>query len=190
MNLEIECMPDTVVARLIGDIDHHEAKSIREAIDEAVTRSGAAELELDFKDVSFMDSSGIGLVMGRYKLMEEMGGTLRLVNVASHLKKVMVIAGLDNLFPIGRDVRKKPPRAKRQETSTYHGVPLFEDGEVAFEEKRPEEPEQTPDLNMLCSVAAKRAAGKQAEMPSVSGANYKGVPLIEDEPQFQDNRRS
>ena len=54
-------------------------------------------LVLDFKDVTFMDSSGIGLVMGRYKLMQSMDGELRIQNVSSHMKKVMRLAGLDKL---------------------------------------------------------------------------------------------
>ena len=56
-----------------------------------------------------MDSSGIGLVMGRYKLMQELGGTLHLVNVASHLKKVMVLAGLDRLAVLDRAERRPVP---------------------------------------------------------------------------------
>ena len=44
-----------------------------------------------------MDSSGIGLVMGRYKLMQSMDGELRIQNVSSHMKKVMRLAGLDKL---------------------------------------------------------------------------------------------
>ena len=80
---------------------------MRETIDEAVTRAQVRELDLDFKDVTFMDSSGIGLVMGRYKLMQELGGSVHLVNIASHLKKVMVLAGLDRLAVMEKTERPK-----------------------------------------------------------------------------------
>ena len=55
------------------------------------------KLIIDFKDVTFMDSSGIGLVMGRYKLMRSLGGEIEVKNVSSHIKKVMKLAGLDLL---------------------------------------------------------------------------------------------
>lgn len=105
MAVEIEYFEGLVVARLDGDIDHHGAKGLRDRIDNAVISGGVRELELDFRDVSFMDSSGIGLVMGRYRLMQELGGTLRLVNVAAHFRKVMVLAGLDRLA-----IMEQPPK--------------------------------------------------------------------------------
>ena len=107
MSVQIDIADEILIARLIGDIDHHSAKEMRETIDEAVTRAQVRELDLDFKDVTFMDSSGIGLVMGRYKLMQELGGSLHLVNIASHLKKVMVLAGLDRLAVMEKTERPK-----------------------------------------------------------------------------------
>lgn len=109
MAVQTELLDELIIARLSGEIDHHGAKALREKIDETVMQSGARELELDFRDVSFMDSSGIGLVMGRYKLMQELGGTLHLVNVATHLKKVMVLAGLDRLAILEQPIRRTMP---------------------------------------------------------------------------------
>ena len=107
MSVQIDIADEILIARLIGDIEHHSAKEMRETIDEAVTRAQVRELDLDFKDVTFMDSSGIGLVMGRYKLMQELGGSVHLVNIASHLKKVMVLAGLDRLAVMEKTERPK-----------------------------------------------------------------------------------
>ena len=97
MAVTIDIAQEIMTAHIIGDIDHHNAKEMRETIDDNVIKSQVKELELDFRDVSFMDSSGIGLVMGRYKLMQETGGTLKLINVSGHIKKVMRLAGLDRL---------------------------------------------------------------------------------------------
>ena len=66
-------------------------------IDESVIQSGAKTLVLDFSLVTFMDSSGIGLVMGRFRLMQENGGELVLQNLPAPLRKVMKLAGLDKL---------------------------------------------------------------------------------------------
>jgi stage II sporulation protein AA (anti-sigma F factor antagonist) len=88
---------ENMTAYLIGDIDHHSAKGMREEIDGAVERGRPGELILDFRDVTFMDSSGIGLVMGRYSLMQEHGGVLKVENQSSHIRRVMKLAGLDKL---------------------------------------------------------------------------------------------
>lgn len=97
MSVQITLSEESLTAYLSGEIDHHNAKGIREEIDETVQRAAPAELVLDFRDVGFMDSSGIGLVMGRYSLMQEMGGTLHVVNMSGHIAKVMRLAGLDRL---------------------------------------------------------------------------------------------
>ena len=86
-----------MTAHLSGELDHHNAKALREEIDQTASCSCPDELVLDFREVSFMDSSGIGLVMGRYALMQELGGSLRVVNTSSHIRKVMKLAGLDRL---------------------------------------------------------------------------------------------
>lgn len=86
-----------MVAYLIGEIDHHSASLIREKIDNTLSYKKPKHLILDFKNVSFMDSSGIGLVMGRYKLMQSFHGTLEIRNVTKQSKKLMELAGLGSI---------------------------------------------------------------------------------------------
>lgn len=88
---------ELLTANIVGDLDHHSAKEIREQIDRSIESTKPHRLVLDFKEVSFMDSSGIGLVMGRYKLMQELEGRVKITNTSSHIKKVMKLAGLDRL---------------------------------------------------------------------------------------------
>lgn len=100
MPVRITLTGDTLTAYLSGEIDHHNARPVREEIDEAATRAHPQEMLLDFKDVTFMDSSGVGLVMGRYALMQELGGKLCAVNMPPQICKVMRLAGLDKLAVI------------------------------------------------------------------------------------------
>ncbi|WMJ23994.1 STAS domain-containing protein [Paludicola sp. MB14-C6] len=95
--VKLETQDDQITAYIQGDIDHHTASEIREEIDACVERVRPSILRLDFKDVTFMDSSGIGLVMGRYKLVRSMSGEVRITNSSSHIKRVMKLAGLDKL---------------------------------------------------------------------------------------------
>ena len=97
MAVQIQIREETVQACLSGEIDHHSAAQMREKIDESVIQSGAKTLVLDFSLVTFMDSSGIGLVMGRLRLIQENGGELVLQNLPAPLRKVMKLAGLDKL---------------------------------------------------------------------------------------------
>ena len=94
---------DTLTVLLTGEIDHHSAAGMRAQIDEAIERHRPATLMLDFGGVTFMDSSGIGLVMGRYKLMNSLGGMVSVVNTPKPLQKVMRLAGLDRLARISAD---------------------------------------------------------------------------------------
>ena len=89
-----------LTVKLCGEIDHHSVKEMREEIDLAIERDGPRLLILDFGGVTFMDSSGIGLVMGRFRLMNETGGKIKIQNTPAHMRKVMRLAGLDKLATI------------------------------------------------------------------------------------------
>ena len=100
MSVKIEVKDEVVIAYLSGDIDHHTAKPMREEIDAAADKNMTSLLVLDFKDVTFMDSSGIGLVMGRYKLLSPRGCELAVTNPSPQIYKVMNLAGLRRLAKI------------------------------------------------------------------------------------------
>ena len=99
MPVKIEIAPeaDTVTAILSGEIDHHGAGRLREVIDDSVRRTCPRLLILDFGGVEFMDSSGIGIVLGRYRLMQDMGGRVALRSLPPHIRKVMQVAGISSL---------------------------------------------------------------------------------------------
>lgn len=97
MGVKILTDTGTVTAKLEGEIDHHSAQVIREQIDDIAGKIKPQTLFLDFGGVQFMDSSGIGLIMGRYRLMKYLGGTLRLVNVSEKIAKLISLAGLGKL---------------------------------------------------------------------------------------------
>ena len=98
--LELKQEPQKLTAFLSGEIDHHRAKELREAIDFAVREQYPPTVILDFRRVTFMDSSGIGLIMGRSRLMEEYGGTLEIHNPPPQIRKVLRISGADRLAVI------------------------------------------------------------------------------------------
>lgn len=106
MPTKIHMTDDLMTVQLSGEIDHHNSQKIREDIDGRAQQELPQTLVLDFGGVEFMDSSGIGLVLGRYRLMQDLGGSLRLENVPLHIKKVMRVAGIENLCITGKAEKK------------------------------------------------------------------------------------
>ncbi|MBR2338657.1 MAG: STAS domain-containing protein [Clostridia bacterium] len=97
MVIRMDNSPNAITIWLSGELDHHAARDLREQVDGAVNRSVAKVLRLDFSGVTFMDSSGIGLIMGRYRLMAARGGQLLVVGASERLLRVMKLAGLEKL---------------------------------------------------------------------------------------------
>ncbi len=100
MNVTIESSGNLMIAYLIGELDHHTAEDIRNKIDNAISYRKPNHLILDFKNITFMDSSGIGLVMGRYRLMQNHKGSVEIRNVTAQTKKIMELAGLGRIAVI------------------------------------------------------------------------------------------
>ena len=98
MPVEIDIDEKSVTAYISGEIDHHNAAKLRNDIDEAVENAYPEILVLDFGGVTFMDSSGIGLVIGRCKLMKNISGKIAVINAPKYIKKVMRMAGIEKLL--------------------------------------------------------------------------------------------
>lgn len=103
MNVDIKSENGYAVALLSGEIDHHNAKEIREKLDRFIIANQPKELAIDFADISFMDSSGVGLIMGRYKLISECGGRLVVKNPRQYIKRVFKISGIERIVRIIND---------------------------------------------------------------------------------------
>jgi len=100
--VKIDVNGELVTAYLEGEIDHHSARMMRNEIDAAIERNMPSILMLDFRDISFMDSSGIGLVMGRYKNLKKNNAELHITNTSPQIYKVMKLAGLERLAKIDK----------------------------------------------------------------------------------------
>ena len=100
MSAKVEYRQNEITVYLDGEIDHHSAGIIRTSVDDAVLARRPETLVLDFGRVTFMDSSGIGFVMGRYKLMKAIGGRIIVRNLSPSAYKVMKLAGMERLGEI------------------------------------------------------------------------------------------
>ena len=94
MAAKIEYKQKEIHVFLDGEIDHHSACLIRASIDDAIIHKKPSLLVLDFKHVSFMDSSGIGMMIGRYKTMMRRGGTVAVRAGNRQVDRMMELSGL------------------------------------------------------------------------------------------------
>lgn len=90
----------TLYAVLDGELDHHRAREILAELDRQIDLELPRRLTLDLGGVSFMDSSGIAVLLRASRRMKELDGTLRVVHVPQQAAKVLRTAGLDKLMEL------------------------------------------------------------------------------------------
>lgn len=89
--------------QITEEIDHCMAEKIRNKADFEIQKYMPQKIVMDFGKVSFMDSAGIGMILGRYKTAKLVGGTLNLSNVRPEIKKVLEMSGVLKIIPITED---------------------------------------------------------------------------------------
>ena len=104
MSVSFKYRDGCLTSVICGDIDHHRAAGIRESIDSQMSKYMPSELILDFHDVTFMDSSGVGLVMGRYRLCAGKGIKVIITNLSERNYKIMKMSGIEKIAEIKRDL--------------------------------------------------------------------------------------
>jgi len=96
---------------LSGEIDHNRALPVRKIIDEELTRRQPKKFCLELSGISFMDSSGLGLILGRYTKACQIGAEFRVKNPSECVKKILSLAGTEKIIKIESD--KKALKQKK-----------------------------------------------------------------------------
>ncbi|MGE5626536.1 MAG: anti-sigma F factor antagonist [Solirubrobacterales bacterium] len=100
MYLEFENIEDILIVHLKGELDHHSAEEVRNLIDDRLERNSIIKLVMDFSGVTFMDSSGIGVVIGRYKKLLLKKGTLAVTNINETIGRVFELSGMFKIIKV------------------------------------------------------------------------------------------
>lgn len=90
----------SLILEITEEVDHHTTEKIRRKADDEISRYMPRKVIFDFNNVSFMDSAGIGMVLGRYKMIKMLGGTLEMQNVTPTVKKIFEMSGVTKICPI------------------------------------------------------------------------------------------
>ena len=114
-----------LTVRIRGEIDHHTAATVRNGIDAAIFDKRPRRLIMDMSGVTFMDSSGLGLIMGRYTVMKELGGDVVVYNPSREIQSILTLAGLERVVRVehvGGDKPSEVTGTRRKGTRTRRAV--------------------------------------------------------------------
>ena len=100
MENKITMQKGVLVVTLSGELDLNTADRYREAIDDAIMRADAMYLVFDLSEVTFIDSSGLGMMLGRYKKIEQKGGRSAMCGICARLSRMIEVSGLRKLMPV------------------------------------------------------------------------------------------
>ena len=83
-----------------SELDHHITNEVRDGIDSVLNSRPIKNIIFDFKNIRFMDSSGIGVIIGRYKKIANDGGKVSVINVNARVKKIFDLSGMNKIISI------------------------------------------------------------------------------------------
>ncbi|MBR2730405.1 MAG: STAS domain-containing protein [Clostridia bacterium] len=107
MSVKISSSPQRLTIALGGELDHHSAAAMRQEADAAIEAKLSPKVRLDFSAVTFMDSAGVGFVLGRYRLVNSYGGRVEVTGLDQRLYRMMRMAGLERLVTLCKKEGKK-----------------------------------------------------------------------------------
>jgi stage II sporulation protein AA (anti-sigma F factor antagonist) len=100
LDIELKLIRNTLIIRLKGEFDMLKAEKIRRQIDERLQDDQVRNLVFNLEKVSFVDSSGLGVIIGRYKKVKEKDGNMYIVGAQPVVKKILVLSGINKLVPL------------------------------------------------------------------------------------------
>ena len=106
MNVNFKEKDKLLTFELTEEIDHHIAEKIRRKMDHEIQRYMPKIVLFDFNSVTFMDSAGIGMLIGRYKIARMFGASVELINVKPSIKKIFEMCGVLKIIPIAPSIEK------------------------------------------------------------------------------------
>ena len=100
MNIKFDEVDKLLCIQITEEIDHHTTEKMRRKMDNEITKYMPRKIVFDFNQVTFMDSAGIGMLIGRYKMIKMLGGGAELINVGTSVKKIFEMSGVLKIIPI------------------------------------------------------------------------------------------
>jgi len=93
----------SLLFKITEEIDHHAVEKLRRRADFEIEKHIPRKVIFDFSNVTFMDSAGIGLLLGRYKNITSLGGSLEVINATETVNKILIMSGVNKIINIKRE---------------------------------------------------------------------------------------
>lgn len=106
MDIKFSKANRTLIAHMIGEIDHHSSEYIKDKIEKTFLNINAKNLIFDFEKVSFMDSSGVGMIIGRYKWIKTLDGLVAISCVNQTIDRIFSVSGLYKIIPVHQTIEQ------------------------------------------------------------------------------------
>lgn len=103
MQVRIDHKKNVLSVKLCGELDHHSSSLVRNSIDGALSKRRSNGIILNCKQLEFMDSSGLGVILGRYKKIKAMGGDMVACNVSKQVDRLFELSGLKRIIKLYPD---------------------------------------------------------------------------------------
>ena len=97
---EFQVIDNCLMVKLPEEVDHHRAAFISESADKYIVKENVCHVVFDFEDTRFMDSSGIGIIMGRYKKIACFGGHVYVIHADSQIQRILKLSGLHQIVEV------------------------------------------------------------------------------------------
>lgn len=91
---------ERLIVKIPKEVDHYFTDEVREEVDRRIQTEDIKVLEFDFEETEFMDSSGIGFLMGRYKLMKALDGEVVITHAGERIRKILMLSGVHKIIPM------------------------------------------------------------------------------------------
>ena len=105
LQIEMEQHRKALIVRLKGELDHHTAETVKARMEEAIERGDSLHIILSLKDLIFMDSSGLGVILGRYKQITAKGGKMVVCDIHSDIYRLFEMSGMFKIITMESNER-------------------------------------------------------------------------------------
>ncbi|MNG13226.1 Anti-sigma F factor antagonist [compost metagenome] len=100
LQVELEHQRNVLIVRLRGELDHHTADVVRFRMEDAIMKGTVDHVVLSMRDLNFMDSSGLGVILGRYKQLKAKGGKMAVCDVNKNVYRLLELSGLFKILAV------------------------------------------------------------------------------------------
>ncbi|NEU30851.1 anti-sigma F factor antagonist [bacterium LRH843] len=103
LQIDLECIGSVLLVRLSGELDHHTAEDLRGKVEKDLVKGKIKHIVLNLEQLSFMDSSGLGVILGRYKQVKAHGGEMVVCAISPAVKRLFEMSGLFKIIRLEKN---------------------------------------------------------------------------------------